>query len=147
MHVISHLQSLVQEISLYQPPTTDLCTLERYHDEIIAGVYLSGLRPSIASQIRGQILSGTQVPDMISIFSSALQVSTGVTLSARVTSSTILSSSTSSPLPESSALLVSGTHGRDGGHKYKATTSRGGRPTAKGKQIFPPCTYCGKTKV
>ena len=139
------LQSLVQELSLYQPPTTDLCTLEGYREELIAGVYLSGLRPSIASQIRGQVLSGTQVPDMTSIFSSALRVSTGVTLSARVTSSIGPSSFTSSPLPESSALLVSSNHGRDGGRNSKATTSRGGRPTAKGKQIFPPCTYCGKT--
>ena len=139
------LQSLVQELSLYQPPTTDLRTLERYREELIAGVYLSGLRPSIASQIHGQVLSGTQVPDMTSIFSSALRVSTGVTLSARVTSSTGPSSSTSFPLPESSALLVSGTRGREGGRNSKATTSRGGRPSAKGKKIFSPCTYCGKT--
>ena len=97
------LQSLVQELSLYQPPTKDLRTLERYREELIAGVYLSGLRPFIASQIRGQVLSGTQVPDMTSIFSSALRVSTGVTLSARVTSSIGPSSSTSSSLPESSA--------------------------------------------
>ena len=66
-------------------------------------------------------------------------------MSSRVTSSTGPSSSTSSPLPKSSALLVSGTRGRDGGRNSKATTSRGGQPTAKGKQIFPPCTYCGKT--
>ena len=82
---------------------------------------------------------------MTSIFSSALRVSTRVTLSARVTSSTRPSFSTSSPLPESSALLVSGCHGRDGGRNSKATTSRGGRPTTKGKKIFLPCTYCGKT--
>ena len=139
------LQSLVQQLSLYQPPTRNLCTLERYCEELIARVYLSGLRPSIASQIHGQVLSGTQVSDMTSIFCSALQVSTGVTLSTRVTSSTRPSSSTSSPLPESSVQLVSGTHGRDGGRNSKATTSHGGRPTTKGKQIFPPCTYCGKT--
>ena len=83
---------------------------------------------------------------MTSIFSYALRVSTGVTLSARVTSSTGPSSSTSSPLSESSALLVSGTRGREGGGRNsKATTSRGGRPSAKGKKIFSPCTYCGKT--
>ena len=32
-----------------------------------------------------------------------------------------------------------------GGCSSKATTSRDGRPTAKGKQIFPPCTYCRNT--
>ena len=134
----------MQELSLYQPSTTDLCTLEQYREELIAGVYLSGLRSSIVSQIRGQVFSGTHVPDMTLIFSSALRVSTRVTLSAGVTSSTRPSSSTSSLLPESSAVLVSGTRGRDGGRNSKATTSRGGRPTAKGKKIFSPCTYCGK---
>ena len=103
------------------------------------------MRPSIASQIRGQVLFGTQVLDMTLIFSSALRVSTGVTLSVGVTSSIGPSSSTSSPLPESSVMLVSRTRGRDGGCNSKAATSHGGRPTAKGKQIFPPCTYCGKT--
>ena len=73
------------------------------------------MRPSIASRIRGQVLFGTQVLDMTLIFSSALRVSTGVTLSVGVTSSIGPSSSTSSPLPESSFLLVSSTHGRDGG--------------------------------
>ena len=66
------LQSLVQELSLYQPPTTNLCTLERYREELIAGAYLSGLRPSIASQICGQVLYGTHILDTTSIFSSAL---------------------------------------------------------------------------
>ena len=82
---------------------------------------------------------------MISIFFSALRVSTGVTLSIGVTSSTRPSSSTSSPLIESSVLLVSGYRGQDGGHNSKTITSRGGWPIAKGKQIFSPCTYCGKT--
>ena len=70
---------------------------------------------------------------MTSIFSSAFRVSIGVTLSARVTSSIGPLSSTSSPLLESSALLVSGTHVRDGQRNSKATTSHGGRPTAKSK--------------
>ena len=34
--------------------------------------------------------------------------------------------------------------GRGGGGNSKATTSRGVRPT-NGKQIFSPCSYCGKT--
>ena len=55
-------------------------------------------------------------------------------MSAGVTSSTRPSSSTSSPLLDSFVLLVSGTRGRDGG-----------RPTTKDKQIFPSCTYYGKT--
>ena len=66
-------------------------------------------------------------------------------MSAEVTSSTGPSSSTSFLLPKSSALLVSSTRGQDGGRNSKATISRGGLPTAKGEQICPPCTYCGKT--
>ena len=64
---------------------------------------------------------------MTLIFPLALRVSTGVT------SSIGPSSSTSSPLPKSFALLESGTRGQDEGRNSKATTSRGGRPTAKGK--------------
>ena len=82
---------------------------------------------------------------MTLIFSSALQVSTEVTLSARVTSSTGPSSSTSSPLPELSTLLAFITHGHDEGRSSKATTSCGGLPTAKDKKTFQHNTYCGNT--
>ena len=82
---------------------------------------------------------------MILIFSSALQVSIEVTLRVGITSSTGPLSFTSSSLLQSSTLLVYGTRGRDEGRNSKATTSHGGRPTAKGKKIFTPCTYCGKT--
>ena len=51
----------------------------------------------------GQVIFGTQVSDMTYIFSSALRVSTGVTLSIGP------SSYTSSPLPELFALLASST--------------------------------------
>ena len=43
------MQALIQEVDLYQPPTTDLVTLKRYRAELYAGIYLSGLPPSIAS--------------------------------------------------------------------------------------------------
>ena len=65
-------QSLIQEVDLYQPPTTDLVTLKRYRAELYAGIYLSGLRPSIASQLRGSLLSGDHVPSITTIFSAAL---------------------------------------------------------------------------
>ena len=119
-----HLQSLFQELLLYQPPTTDLPTLERYQREIQAGIYLNSLRSDIAVQIRGQILTGDRVPDLPSIFSSALRVSTG-------TPSKDGSASTST------AMAAHTPRGQD--------SKRGGRPPkGKGRNSFPPCIYCGK---
>ena len=50
----SRLQFLFQKVDLYQPPTIDLVTLTRYHEELYIGIYLSGffLSPPIASQFR-----------------------------------------------------------------------------------------------
>ena len=33
------MQALIQEVDLYQPPTTDLVTLKRYSAELYAGIY------------------------------------------------------------------------------------------------------------
>ena len=55
------MQALIQEVDLYQPPITHLVTLKRYRAELYAGIYLSGLRPSIASQLRGSLLSGDHI--------------------------------------------------------------------------------------
>ena len=66
------MQALIQEVDLYQPPTTDLVTLKHYRAELYAGIYLSGLRPSIASQLRGSLLSVDHVPGITTIFSAAL---------------------------------------------------------------------------
>ena len=74
------MQTLGQEVDLYQPPTTDLVTLKRYRAELYAGIYLSGLRPSITSQLRGSLLSGDHVPGITTIFSTALRVTTGMPL-------------------------------------------------------------------
>ena len=76
----SRMQALIQEVDLYQPPTTDLVTLKRYHAELYAGIYLSGLRPSIASQLRGLLLFGDHVPGITTIFSATLQVTIGMPL-------------------------------------------------------------------
>ena len=72
------MQSLIQEVNLYQPPTIDLVTLKRYRAELCVSIYLSGLRPSIASQLRGSLLFGDHVPSITTIFSAALRVTTGM---------------------------------------------------------------------
>ena len=51
-------------------------TLKHYRAELYAGIYLSGLRPSIASQLRGSLLSGDHVPGITTIFFAALGVTT-----------------------------------------------------------------------
>ena len=50
----SRLQFLFHKVDLYQPPTIDLVTLTRYHEELYIGIYLSGffLSPPIVSQVR-----------------------------------------------------------------------------------------------
>ena len=45
----NHFQALLQEVDLYQPPTTDLTMLKRYREELYAGISLSRLHPSIVS--------------------------------------------------------------------------------------------------
>ena len=63
------MQALIQEVDLYEPPNTDLVTLKRYHAELYDGIYLSGLRPSIASQLRGSLAS---LPFSLPLFESRL---------------------------------------------------------------------------
>ena len=72
------LHALIQEIDLYQPPTTDLMTLKRYHAELYASIYLNGLCPCIASQLMGSLLSSDHVPGLTTIFSAALRAMTGM---------------------------------------------------------------------
>ena len=47
------------------------------YQELYADIYLSGLRPSITSQIRGSLLSSDSVPSLTTIFYVALWVMTG----------------------------------------------------------------------
>ena len=68
----SRLQALIQEVDLYQPPTNNHVTFKRYRAELYAGIYLSGLCPSIASQLRGSLLSSDRVPGLTTIFFAAL---------------------------------------------------------------------------
>ena len=70
------IQALIQEVDLYQHPTTDLVTLKRCRAELYANIYLSGLRPSIASQLMSSLLYGVHVRGIITIFSTALRVTT-----------------------------------------------------------------------
>ena len=56
-------------------------TLKRYHKELYVGIYLSALQPSIASQIRGFLLSGDRVPSLTTNFFATLWVTTSMLVS------------------------------------------------------------------
>ena len=125
------LQALIHEINIYQPPTTDLQTLERYRQEFVAGVYLSGLHPSISAQIRGFVLSRDHVPDLLTIFSAALRVSTGIPSYSRTSLS---------PGDTPSAIGVPRAQDDNQPPRF----DNGCLPRGKGRNSFPPCPYCGK---
>ena len=82
-------------------------TLKRYHAQLYAGIYLSGLRPSIASQLRGSLLSSDHVPGITTIFCAALRVTTSMPL--------LPLSSTPGDTPPPSAMVVSTPRARDDG--------------------------------
>ena len=68
------MESIITDLAVYQPPTTDLVTLTRYRDELRAGAFLCGLRPELANMIRGQVLARSRVMPIEEIFSEALRV-------------------------------------------------------------------------
>ena len=131
----SRMQALIQEVDLYQPPTTDLMTLKCYRAELYAGIYLSGLRPSIASQLRGSLLSGDHVSGITTIFSAALRVTTGMP--------SLPLSSTPGDTPPPSVMVVSAPRAHDdGGLPPRFDGNR--PPRGRGRNLFPPCPHYGK---
>ena len=129
------MQALIQEVDLYQPPTTDLMMLKRYRAELYAGIYLSGLRPSIASQLRGSLLSGDHVPGITTIFSAALRVTTGMP--------SLPLSSAPGDTPPPSVMVVSAPRVRDdGGLPPSFDGNR--TPHGCGRNRFLPCPHYDK---
>ena len=129
------MQALIQEVDLYLPPTIDLVTLKRYHVELYAGIYLSGLHPSIASQFRGSLLSGDHVPGITTIFSTALRVMTGMP-------SLPLSSAPGDMHPPS-VMAISAPRARDDGG-LPPYFDGNHPPCGHGRKLFPPCPHYGK---
>ena len=129
------MHALIQEVDLYQPPTTDLMTLKRYCAELYAGIYLSGLRPSIASQLRGSLLSGDHVPCITTIFSAALRVTIGMP--------SLPLSSVPGDTPPPSAMTISGPRACDDGG-FPPCFDGNRPPRGRGCNLFPPCPLCCK---
>ena len=128
------MQALIQEVDLYQRPTTDVVTLKHYRAELYVGIYLSGLRPSIASQLRGSLLSGDHVHGITTIFSTALRVTTGMPL--------LPLSSTPGNTPPPSTMDVCTPRACDDGGL--SPLFDGNPPRGRGRNLFPPCPHCGK---
>ena len=131
----ARMQALIQEVDVYQPPTTDLVMLKRYRAELYAGIYLSGLRPSIASQHRGSLLSGDHVPGITTIFSTALRVTTSMP--------SLPLSSAPGDTPPPSPMAISTPQARDDGG-LPPLFDGNCLPRGCGRNLFPPCPHCSK---
>jgi len=54
-----------------------VATLRGYHQDLTVLKFLSGLSPTLRSQVRGQILGGDSIPMLIATFSRVMRVPTG----------------------------------------------------------------------
>ncbi|XP_020265126.1 uncharacterized protein LOC109840777 [Asparagus officinalis] len=83
------LKGLIDELEMHQPALADAATLLGYHRDLAVSKFLSGVHPTLQSQVRRQILGGDIIPSLTATFSRIMQVFTGV------------SSDTSAPPPPS----------------------------------------------
>ena len=105
---------------MYQLLTGDMSQMKRNREELVVSIYLFSLNSDHSSQICGQILGADSLPDLQTVFSKSLQVSTG----------------TSTSTPESSAMAATRGRGRGGYHgNGRGHSDSGGRPK---------CTHCGR---
>ena len=120
------IESIITDLTVYQPALMDPDTLTRYRDELRAGAFLSGLKPELTNIIRGQMLGGSRVMLIDENFSAAIRVHDSVPPSS-------ISSSV-----DASALVVSGGSG--------GPPKSAGKGASMGKlrNSFPQCKYCGK---
>jgi len=62
------LKSLIDELEMHQPSVTDAATLRGYHQDLTMSKFLSGLSPTLRSQVRGHILGGDSIPTLTATF-------------------------------------------------------------------------------
>ena len=55
------LKSQIDELEMHQLVITDAVTMRGYHQDLTVSNLLSGLSPSLCSQVRGQILGGDSI--------------------------------------------------------------------------------------
>jgi hypothetical protein len=129
------LRSLLNQLEVYQPYTTDIATQRRYREELAVALFLAGLDSPVSSQIRGPILSAPSLPSLGETFSTALRVSTGAVSPVAPLSVT-----------ESTALLSSGPRSRSRGSDGGRGRGRDGQGRGRGRdgQLYPPCEHCNR---
>lgn len=60
---------MYDELETHQPPIFELNVLKQYREELIVPKFLVGLEPTLAIQLRGQLLSGDIIPTLDVAFS------------------------------------------------------------------------------
>ena len=103
------MRSLLDELEVYQPLNVNLSKMKEYREELAVVIFLVGLQPDLASQIRGQILGADFVPTLQSTFSRVQRVSIGSPASSATLDQTAMASSTR-------GRGTRATHGRGCGH-------------------------------
>jgi len=71
------LKGLIDELEMHQPIITVVATLRGYRQDLAVSKFISGLSPTLRSQVRGQILGGDSIPTLTATFSRVMRVSTG----------------------------------------------------------------------
>jgi len=72
---------LIDELEMHQPTVTDAATLREYRQNLTVLKFLCGLRPSLRSQVRGQILGEDSIPTLIVTFFRVMRVFIGADMS------------------------------------------------------------------
>ena len=62
---------------MHQSVVTNAATLRVYRQDLAVSKFLSGLNPTLRSQVRGQILGGDSILALTATFSRVMRVSTG----------------------------------------------------------------------
>jgi len=76
------LKGLINELEMHQHVVTDAATLRGYHQDLAGSKFLSGLSPTLRSQVQGQILRGDNIPTLATTFSRVMaRVSNGSDIS------------------------------------------------------------------
>ena len=75
------VKSLIDELEMHQPSVTDATTLRGYRQDLAMSKFLSGLSPTLRSQVRGQILKRDSISMLTTTFSRVMRVSTRADIS------------------------------------------------------------------
>jgi len=102
---------------MHQPAVTDAATLKGYRQDLVVLKFLSGLGPTLRSQVWDQILRGDSIPTLIATFSRIMRVFTCLDVS-------------SAPSIEQFAMIFGRGRGRgrglDFGERGREIVGRGG---------------------